>query len=98
MKFHHILVFTLAAALFSACGNKAESNSDIKSISAPAPKSGIEVSAASLGMPKDPVCEMPIKDGEIADTAMYEGKSYGFCSKECKAEFAKNPTQYLTQK
>ena len=39
---------------------------------------------------KDPSCGMPLTAG-IGDTAHYKNKVYGFCSKECKAEFAKNP-------
>jgi len=40
---------------------------------------------------------MPVKKGEIGDTATYEGKIYGFCSSGCKDEFLKTPTQYLNQ-
>lgn len=47
--------------------------------------------------PKDLVCGMPVKAG-VADTVHYKGKVYGFCSSECKKEFSKNPTTYLTTK
>ena len=43
---------------------------------------------------KDYACGMPISAG-ISDTCHYEGKIYGFCSAECKAEFQKNPVKYL---
>lgn len=39
---------------------------------------------------KDPTCGMPVTAG-ISDTAHYENKVVGFCSKECKEEFTKNP-------
>ncbi|HVZ26272.1 MAG TPA: YHS domain-containing protein [Sediminibacterium sp.] len=39
---------------------------------------------------KDPSCGMPVSAG-IGDTAHYKGKVIGFCSKECKDEFLKNP-------
>ncbi len=39
---------------------------------------------------KDPSCGMPTTAG-IADTAHYKDKVLGFCSKECKDEFLKNP-------
>lgn len=45
---------------------------------------------------KDPACGMPLKAG-LEDTVSYKGKLYGFCSKECKAEFLKNPASYLAQ-
>ena len=46
---------------------------------------------------KDPACGMPLTAG-LEDTCHYRGKAYGFCSKECKAEFVKDPTAYLAPK
>lgn len=46
---------------------------------------------------KDFSCGMPLTAG-VADTAQYNGKVYGFCSKECKTEFLKNPAAYLATK
>lgn len=43
---------------------------------------------------KDLVCGMPLSAG-IEDTAVVNGKIYGFCSKECKDEFVKNKAAYL---
>jgi YHS domain-containing protein len=43
---------------------------------------------------KDPGCGMPVSAG-IADTAHYKGKVLGFCSKECKDVFLKNPEGLL---
>jgi YHS domain-containing protein len=40
--------------------------------------------------PRDLSCMMPLVAG-VEDTAVYNGKIYGFCSKECKEEFLKNP-------
>ena len=53
---------------------------------------------ASLASASDPVCGMPLKKGEMADTAIYQDKVYGFCSDGCKGEFVKSPAQYLSQK
>lgn len=39
---------------------------------------------------KDPSCGMPVSAG-IHDTAHYKEKVLGFCSKECKDAFLKNP-------
>mgnify|MGYP001791678998 CR=1 FL=1 len=39
---------------------------------------------------KDPSCGMPVKAG-ISDTVHYKNKVLGFCSKECKETFLKNP-------
>lgn len=46
---------------------------------------------------KDFICGMPVTAG-VEDTAHYKEKVYGFCAKECKDEFLKNPEQYLTVK
>jgi len=45
---------------------------------------------------KDPACGMPLT-AELEDTTRYKGKLYGFCSKECKAEFLKNPDGYVAK-
>lgn len=42
---------------------------------------------------KDPACGMPLTAG-LEDTTRYKGKLYGFCSKECMAEFLKDPDGY----
>jgi putative intracellular protease/amidase/YHS domain-containing protein len=42
---------------------------------------------------KDFICGMSITAG-VADTAVYKGKIFGFCSKVCKQEFKKNPSYY----
>ncbi len=46
---------------------------------------------------KDFACGMPVSAG-VSDTAHYKDKVYGFCSKECKDEFVKNPAGYITSK
>ncbi len=43
---------------------------------------------------RDLTCGMPITAG-ITDTAHFNNKVYGFCSKECKEEFMKNPATYV---
>jgi putative intracellular protease/amidase/YHS domain-containing protein len=48
---------------------------------------------------KDPVCGMAITaSAAVGDTANYNGKVYGFCSKHCKDEFEKNPLAYVPTK
>jgi len=80
----------------SACNQKVEQKTDTGT-AAPERKK-MEVKLTDLASAKDFVCGMPVEEGGIADTASYEGKLYGFCSAECKAEFAKNPSSYLAQK
>ncbi len=46
---------------------------------------------------KDLSCGMPVKAG-VEDTAHYKGKVYGFCAKECKDDFLKDPEAALAKK
>jgi YHS domain-containing protein len=49
-------------------------------------------------MTKDPVCEMLVNPELAEFTAVYEGKSYYFCSAVCKVKFEQNPIKYLKKK
>ena len=42
---------------------------------------------------EDPICGMKTAQF-LKDTAVYKGKTYGFCNKLCKEEFKKNPKKY----
>lgn len=45
-------------------------------------------------MVKDPVCGMSIDEKKAAGTAIYNGKTYSFCSARCKAQFDKDPAKF----
>ena len=42
----------------------------------------------------DPVCGMVLESSEAAATSTLNGKTYYFCSAECKEEFDANPTEF----
>jgi YHS domain-containing protein len=44
-------------------------------------------------MQEDPVCGMSV-DTEEAESSNYQGKTYYFCSTECKDKFDRNPAEY----
>lgn len=46
----------------------------------------------------DPVCKMTIEDKDAADTSVYKGITYHFCSKACKEDFDKDPESFITEK
>jgi Cu+-exporting ATPase len=48
-------------------------------------------------MTKDPVCGMNISEQTASQQAQHEGKTYYFCSSDCKQEFEENPEQYARQ-
>jgi YHS domain-containing protein len=43
---------------------------------------------------KDPVCGMTIDPSKAKGKAEYKGKTYYFCSDDCKSKFEKDPTKY----
>lgn len=45
-------------------------------------------------MAQDPVCGMTVDEKKAPATAVYQGKTYFFCSAGCKAKFDKAPAQY----
>lgn len=46
---------------------------------------------------KDPVCGMTIEPQDAVGTSDYQGRTYYFCSLDCKSEFDANPPDYAEQ-
>jgi Cu+-exporting ATPase len=44
---------------------------------------------------KDPVCGMNVEPDEAAGQSVFQGKTYYFCSNDCKTQFDKNPQAYV---
>jgi YHS domain-containing protein len=89
------IVCLLSCAIF-ACNQNSQSagnDTEVKPADSMMTKSDstkIIYTAAMVDNKKDPNCGMPVTAG-IEDTVHYKGKVYGFCSKECKDAFLKNP-------
>jgi YHS domain-containing protein len=45
---------------------------------------------------KDPICGMWVAKTEKAIKAEFDNADYFFCAEECKAQFLKNPTKFVT--
>jgi len=45
-------------------------------------------------MATDPVCGMSVDEEKTAATAVFQGKTYRFCPRGCKATFEKDPVKY----
>jgi YHS domain-containing protein len=43
---------------------------------------------------KDPVCGMDIEQDEAAGQSDFQGKTFYFCSNECKEKFDRSPQIY----
>lgn len=82
-----ILVTTLIAAFGLSVDAKCNGNCCRR-------MDGETVATNAAAKVKDPVCGMEV-DPAKAEKLEYQGKTYYFCSKSCKDEFAKNPSQYI---
>jgi len=47
-------------------------------------------------MNTDPVCGMKVDPNKSQFESQYGGKTFNFCSKECKTKFDQQPEQYAT--
>jgi YHS domain-containing protein len=47
---------------------------------------------------KDPVCGMKIDPAKAKGKAEHQGKTYYFCSDDCKARFEKEPAKFAEKK
>jgi YHS domain-containing protein len=46
-------------------------------------------------MEKDVVCGMQVDPAKAAASSQYQGKTYYFCTKDCKNKFDANPARYV---
>lgn len=46
---------------------------------------------------RDPVCNMEVDQQNAAGRSEYQGRTYYFCSQDCKSKFDQNPQQYTKQ-
>ena len=44
----------------------------------------------------DPVCEVKVKEGVIKTD--YKGKTFSFCSENCRVKFTREPLRYVKEK
>lgn len=93
MRYYSFIIAT--ALLLQACNNsKPKQPEAITDTTMAAPSK--DFSKLTFANKKDVVCHMPLTAG-IGDTSSYQGKLYGFCSAECKAEFTKDPAGYVAK-
>jgi YHS domain-containing protein len=46
-------------------------------------------------MLEDPVCGMPVDEGDTKYSYEYKGKRYYFCTSECMDLFLRNPDKFI---
>jgi YHS domain-containing protein len=101
---HAFGIGLIAVALLGGCASSNPSTASPSSLST--------ASAASADSPSDRPCAAEClvckKNADLAcvdisvdkttPTYAYNGKTYYFCSDECRNQFARNPTKYLSGK
>jgi YHS domain-containing protein len=96
----HFLFTALLFVLFSChqAENKTATATKTDTAAASPETEGVLASLKNLPFAynKDPSCGMPLKFG-LEDTTTYKGKLYGFCSKDCKDAFLKDPAGYTAK-
>ena len=89
-------VIFLGGLVVASCNNQP---GEIKVTGSAAPKANVDTTAkftsAMVDNKRDPSCGMPVSAG-IEDTIHYKGKVLGFCSKDCRDDFLKNPEKNIT--
>lgn len=85
-----ITAFTLAIS----CTNAPKVSTEKTVDSAATMPIEVKYSASVVDNKKDPSCGMPVTAG-ISDTMHYNNKVLGFCSAECKADFAKDAAKNI---
>jgi YHS domain-containing protein len=87
--------FLIIAVLIISCSNEQSKKNPEPDVALVTNADTIKINAAMVDNKRDPSCGMPVSAG-IGDTAHYKGKVLGFCSKECKDEFLKDPEKNIT--
>ncbi len=94
MKLLFIAVCIAASTLVISCNNTPNVATKKPVDSVATTPTEVKYSASIVDNKKDPSCGMPITAG-ISDTMHYNNKVIGFCSQECKADFAKDAAKKI---
>jgi|SRR5450631_3570411 YHS domain-containing protein len=96
MKNISLLITFFAIAFFTAsCSNRQAKKNIESNIAAVTNVDTVKFTPAMVDNKRDPSCGMPVAGG-IEDTVHYKNKVLGFCSKDCKDEFLKDPEKNIT--
>jgi YHS domain-containing protein len=94
MKYILVLFsFFSFGSFIASCNNQVQADKE-ESPAIAANVDTVRFTAAMVDNKKDPSCGMPISAG-VEDTVHYNNKILGFCSKECKDDFLKNPAKNI---
>jgi len=99
MKFNLLFALLLSTVLFACKNSDATKTIDgtHKDSTAVAATPKQPFGGVAFASKMDLACGMLLSAG-VTDTVHYKDKVYGFCSKECKADFLKTPEAFLASK
>ncbi|HVZ97752.1 MAG TPA: YHS domain-containing protein [Chitinophagaceae bacterium] len=89
-----VLFVSSGILLLGACNNSHSNQSATTPTLTTAESDSLKFTTSMVDNKRDPSCGMPLTAG-IGDTVHYKGKVLGFCSKECKDEFMKDPEKNI---
>lgn len=91
-------ILLISSVFFLSCKSK---KVETVQLAALAPQEEVNlknsIKETQLAQKKDPVCGMPAYK-YLKDTALYNGKIYGFCGSGCKTKFKESPANYVLPK
>ncbi len=90
-----VMFLMLGLFLMSSCNQEKAEKTEME-VTADT-SSAMYISADMLTYPEDVTCGMDLHKHAIADTAIYEGQLYGFCSDYCKSKFKEDPKAVLAK-
>ena len=89
------ILFLATMLLVFGCSQQTKTDSTTPSQTTETKKPVIS-SLSQLAASTDLNCGMKFTSAEdVKDTMTYNGKLYGFCSKECKESFAADPKKFI---
>jgi YHS domain-containing protein len=90
-----LISFFAIVFLTASCSNRQAKKNMESNVAAVSNIDSVKFTPAMVDNKRDPSCGMPVAAG-IEDTVHYKNKVLGFCSKECKDEFLKDPDKNIT--
>lgn len=85
----------LNALLIISCNNQRSDRNAVANTAVEPTEDSVKFTATMVDNRRDPSCGMPVSAG-IGDTLHYKNKVLGFCSKECRDDFLKDPEKNIT--
>jgi YHS domain-containing protein len=88
-----VVSFAVSAPAADCCKKQADSGKCPDAAKSAAKKVSSDPTVQDVVL--DPVCGMDVKVSDSKFKSEYKGKTYNFCSADCKKSFDKDPSRYI---